>query len=520
MTDDEESRRRLIEDLWPVPTPPSDMAARVLAAIEAERRPVPMLMPRRRRGPLIAAAASLSALAAGATLVWWLQTRPGPVVEEDGGWIAARRATVNIGARATASMQPGSDLKWSVQKARVRVQQRRGSVFYRVDRGGPFQVTTPAGDVEVTGTCFTVTNAPLSAVGASSLVSVLEGSVNVRTAAGTLRLTPGESARIQRERPPERLMIPAGATSAAHAAELREPPEPAAPGEQPPPESAEPVATRPARTAERPSALLLPASTKLRVFGNPLSRVSLSLPAGKHTGIEVAREPRFRRPVYAGPARAPFVTVPAPERGHLYWRVAGRSELAGHAHFLPEARRTSRPVATVVTEGRPSTTITFQGAPPALTLSFAAAPEARSYQVRIFRVGAAEEPVVERTVSEARCSLPPGVLSDGQYLWTVVPRDDAGRALDKRPLNKLELAYDNARSTLDITRTAKGVVRGVAPLGARLFVNGAPAPVDDKGRFSLRPGPARVLVFRLVVADGSESFWVRNVPGRPARKTL
>ena len=55
----------------------------------------------------------------------------------------------------------------------------------------------------------------------------------------------------------------------------------------------------------------------------------------------------------------------------------------------------------------------------------------------------------------------------------------------------------------------------MAPLGARLFVNGTPAPLDDKGRFALKVGDApRVLVFRLLGGDGTESYWIRHLRRR------
>jgi len=500
-----ESARRLVEGLWPAPPPPPDLAGRVLASLDREKRP---RWPRR---PVVAA--SLSALAAGLALTWWVQSRPG-IVEEDGGWIAAERSTVDIGTRAAAAMEPGSDLKWSVRKERVRVQQRRGSVFYRVDRGGPFQVSTPDGDVEVTGTCFRITHAARGVPGASTLVSVLEGSVNVRTAAGLLKLQAGETARLWKDRRPQPLSLPPAEAAAAHDQELREPPAPEV-STVVADEAPEPRAT--ARAPER-APLLLPPSTRLRVFGNPLTKVSLAVPPGKHGAIEVARDPGFKRPIYSGPARAPFVTVPAPARGDLYWRLAGQSDLSGHARFLPDLTGGRGVTKNVVSEGLPSTTINFQGSPPALTLTFAEAPAATSYQVRVYRMGV-EEPLVERTVTEGRCELGAGTLADGHYLWTVIPLDGNGRALGKRAMNKLELAYDNARSTLAITRVDDGQVQGVAPLGARLFVNDAPATVDGKGRFSLKVGGARVLVFRLVDAEGAESYWIRNV-GKPQRKTL
>jgi hypothetical protein len=482
------------------------MARRVMAALDREKKG-----PRRWQRPAIVA--GVSALAAGLAMIVWVQTRPG-VVEEDGGWIAAERSTVDIGARAAAAMEPGADLKWSVRKERVRVQQRRGSVFYRVNKGGPFQVTTPDGDVEVTGTCFRITHAARRGPAATTLVSVLEGSVNVRTAAGMLSLKAGETARLARDRAPEPLPLPPAEAAAAHDEELRDRPAPevrtVVTAEAPEPRARE---ARP----EKPSALVLPPSTRLRVFGNPLDKVSLAVPGGKHAGIEVSRDPSFRRPVYSGPARA-FVTVPAPARGDLYWRVSGQSDLAGHARFLPDPRPPGGSVATVISEARPSTTINFQGAPPALTLAFAEAAGAARYQVQVFRMGV-DRPVLERTVSEARYPIPAGVLTDGHYLWTANPLDEAGRSLGERPMKKLELAYDNARSTLALTRVEDGEIEGVAPLGAKLYVNGDAVEVDRKGRFSLKAGGERTLVFRLVESDGAESYWVRNV-GRVQRKTL
>ena len=492
--------RPLIEDLWPVPSPPPDMASRVLAVIDREKRP-------RWRRPLVGG--GIVALAAGLALAWGLYRRQPALVEEDGGWVASARSTVDIGNRAAAAMEPGADLKWSVRKERVRVQQRRGSVFYRVDRGGPFQVSTPDGEVEVTGTCFRITHAR-RATSTGTLVSVLEGSVNVRTSAGTMKLKAGETARLWNGRPPEPVLLPPAEAAAAHDEELRD--RPAATTTEvhvTPPE--------PAPARERPSALLLPAATRLRVFGNPLDRVSLVVPPGVRA-VEVAHDRQFRHPIFSGPARAPFVTVAAPARGDLYWRPSGQHELAGHARFLPDATAAGRPVTNVVSEGRLSTTIHFQGAPPALTFVFAPSPEAARYRVRLFRAGAPGDAVLERTVSEPLVELNPGTLAEGRYQWTAVPLDGDGQPLARRGLNKLELAYDNARSTLAITRMSDGAVEGVAPLGAKLFVNGSVVSVDEKGRFALKTS-ARVLVFRVLGSDGSESYWVRGAVSA-RRKTL
>jgi hypothetical protein len=138
----------------------------------------------------------------------------------------------------------------------------------------------------------------------------------------------------------------------------------------------------------------------------------------------------------------------------------------------------------------------------------------------VFPAGQPDRPVIERVVSEPRCAVDPGALSEGRYLWSATPLDGGGRPLGAPSVNKLELAYDNARNTLAIThpRPDQAVsgsavdVRGEAPLGAKLFVNGTPAAVDAKGRFALKvSGSPPVLVFRLVGRDGSESYWTRNL---------
>jgi hypothetical protein len=57
-------------------------------------------------------------------------------------------------------------------------------------------------------------------------------------------------------------------------------------------------------------------------------------------------------------------------------------------------------------------------------------------------------------------------------------------------------------------------VAGAAPIGSKLYVNGRPAPLDDKGRFELRVQRSPALVFRLLEHDGSQSYWVRSLrPG-------
>jgi hypothetical protein len=548
--------QRLLEELWPTPEPPRGMADKVVATLAREaaasRKPVaPVRAPSPYRRATIWAALSTAA-AAGVLLAAALIGRgasgtraddSGEGADSDGHLVASARQTVNIGARGAAAMEPGADVAWSVRGRKVRVKQRRGSVFYRVERGGPFRVSTPGGEVEVTGTCFRVTlpAAAASAASAATLVSVLEGTVKVRGGSGSeareLAIGAGQAARLRPGLPPE-LTTPedtagAGDTASAAAAD-RELRERAQRAEQRLRELERQLAeqTRQAAAGKRAS-LLLPLSPRVTVFGEPLDAVSLALPRG-NVQVEVARDREFKQAVYAGPARAGFVTVPAPARGDLYWRLAGSGAAAGHARFLPESQRSVLELDSprnVVSESKESTTIYFQGAPPELTFSFAPVAGARRYLVRVYRSNDLGRPAFQRVVNEPRAAVRAGALPEGRYVWTALPLDARGREVGGGRLNKLELVYDNALSALAITRPRPGEpldgraveVQGVAPLGARLFVNDRPAPVDAKGRFAMRIGPTpRQLVFRLVTRAGggqgtqgnNESYWVRRLSTR------
>jgi hypothetical protein len=368
-----------------------------------------------------------------------------------------------------------------------------------------------------------------------TMVSVLEGSVKVSSGPDgqTLSVQAGETVRLEAGQP----------KVAVSETALREPPrqleqlererqlrEQSAATEARLRKLEEILAQQSARWKSAPprSALLLPPSTRLRVFGNELERVSLRLPdagKGRVAVVEVARDPGFKRPIFSGPARDAYVTVPAPARGDLYWRLTGSAALAGHARFLPDRRR-SQPLRrphNLVSEGAERTTIYFQDAPPAVTLAVAATPGASQHRIRIHREGAPQRPLFDRTVAGPRCPIEPGLLGEGRYQWSAQPLDTEGLPVGEPRLNRLELAYDNALDALairlprpDQPLAGKTVdVAGVAPLGARLFVNGTPAPLDDKGRFAIKVGDApRVLVFRLLADDGTESYWIRHLRRR------
>jgi uncharacterized protein (DUF2141 family) len=568
----------LMDELWPSPAPPADMAARVLAALARPAHGGSAKIPTKIATKLsiepdadilgsssdfaqrvitsITAAAAVGAptarasarrwpraralaigAAAGLLLVsgWWLRRFGGSDTtgNQRGQLIATSAQTVEIGARAAAAAEPGADLTWAVTGKRARVDQRRGSVFYRVNHGGPFRVVTPAGDVEVTGTCFRVqlTGATAGAA-ATTLVSVLEGTVKVHSDVAERAIGVGQTARLVSGQAPEVFASPSASADqlqsrlASAEARLQQ-------LEEKLRESQRDAA--PIHHSRGPATLLLPLSSRLRVFGDPrarLTEVSLAVaPPGDPTdlpvAVEVARDPRFRQAIWRGDVREGFVTVPAPERGDLYWRKVGGDTRAGHARFWPDERPAMGAAGSphnVVSAERESTTVYFQGAPPALSLTFAAVPGAARYRVRVYRAADLERPIIDQTVSDGRCEISAGALSEGAYVWHALPLDGQGRASGGGRMNKLALAYDNAIDSLALTQLSADPdpkagsnveVAGVAPLGARLFVNGKPADLDDKGRFAMHvAGAPRLLVFRVLARDGAESYWVKAVKPR------
>jgi ferric-dicitrate binding protein FerR (iron transport regulator) len=202
-------------DAWEAQLPPSDFAERVLGQLRAEvaeKAPEPRKAPEnKRRWRRDAAVVSVLALAAA------LAIRVTSAPASHGETIAKDRIEVSLGSRALAVLEPGAQVKWDGDD----VVQSRGDVFYRVEPGARFRVHTPAGDVEVKGTCFAVKVRGEGAVGQSSkdagtdmnkrdvksgvvgaalsalaFVAVYEGKVAVSHASERVDLGAGESAQV------------------------------------------------------------------------------------------------------------------------------------------------------------------------------------------------------------------------------------------------------------------------------------------------------------------------------------
>lgn len=188
-----DERDELNLEAWEPQAPPPDFAEKVLARVRSEEKPASKARTRK-VGAAVGAACALSLAAA---VMLRVTSTP-----SQGEAIAAERTEVSVGSRARAVLEPGAELSWEGDD----VVQSKGSVFYRVEPGARFRVHTPAGDVEVKGTCFLVKVTDMqkrdlkigavgAALGAMAFVGVYEGKVAVSHAGESVELRAGESAR-------------------------------------------------------------------------------------------------------------------------------------------------------------------------------------------------------------------------------------------------------------------------------------------------------------------------------------
>ncbi|HEX8700749.1 MAG TPA: FecR family protein [Myxococcaceae bacterium] len=274
-----------------------------------------------------------------------------------------------------------------------------------------------------------------------------------------------------------------------------------------------------------PSPVSLPAMSDVMVFHRGMPEVTLAWQGEGDAVVEVASDPAFSRTLMRGVVHQPFVNVPAPARGKLYWRVRkpdGTELTRGSATFAPErASKDLERLTNEVPEGPEKTTIFYQDKPPAVTFSYAAEPKAEQYRISVYRNGELGKPVAERTVKETQAPLEAGVLGEGSFLWSVTPLAPGGQPLRGGRMNKLDLVYDNSVPELVVTsprngqRAAKRVrAVGVAPVGAQVSINGQPVDLDRKHRFDtwVEPvGSPPILLFRMRSARAPEMYLVRSL---------
>lgn len=272
--------------------------------------------------------------------------------------------------------------------------------------------------------------------------------------------------------------------------------------------------------------LLLPSRPALKVFHPGVRGAALFWEGGERDfEVEVAKDSSFQEIVLQGRVHQSWVNVPIPPRGALYWRVrepSGGQELAqGSALFSPEprARELSR-LRNEVQDGAEKTSIFFQDKPPAVTFIFKPDEQAARYRLMVYRAGELTKAVTEREAEEPRLPLEAGVLAEGQYLWSVTPLSSTGEELRGGKMNKLEIVYDNAVPDLMVESPRNGdpvqgnqvPISGVAPVGAKLWVNGRPVELDEKARFDSTATPLGrppLVIFRLSPGSGPEVYTVR-----------
>jgi hypothetical protein len=216
--------------LWPEQEPAPDFLAKVSSAVEklgsdsppvaspTEIRPeVPRSAEVRSLRRLLKSAAFVALGAAAATALLRVGANRPPNAHEESHSLTERTALA-FGGRAVAVAEQGTELRWRSVQNGVSVTLSQGDVFFRVERGGPFTVDTPAGTVEVTGTCFRVEVTPMrpavknlvaalgGAAAATVVVTVFEGSVLFGNSSGQVKLAAGEGARANHaEQSPQRL---------------------------------------------------------------------------------------------------------------------------------------------------------------------------------------------------------------------------------------------------------------------------------------------------------------------------
>ncbi|MBI3071489.1 MAG: FecR domain-containing protein [Deltaproteobacteria bacterium] len=210
--DEFSARERAALDAWPVLSPSSDFAGRVMGRVEREKIEVEPDRRRNVRGRrVVAGAFAAAAMIAAAVAVVVLV--PGESVGRREVFV---RETISIGDRVVAVAEPNATLEWRLNARGVgEVVQSRGNIFYRVGKGGDFVVRTPAGTVHVVGTCFrvevnemtnrkaTLTGASVGAVlAATVIVTLYEGRVTATTNRGAVTLEAGQSAVLASDKAP------------------------------------------------------------------------------------------------------------------------------------------------------------------------------------------------------------------------------------------------------------------------------------------------------------------------------
>lgn len=195
--DDFTPEERAALEGWQAKEPPPQFAEKILARDAAQRSSKRVW---------------IGAVAIAASVVFVALAMRGGREAVHGTHHASVRTTLVLGDRATVVSEAGTELSWSIDRSgRAELEQKSGNVFYRVERGGPFVVHTPRGDVHVLGTCFRVEVEEMraassgligagigAALATTVMVTVYEGRVSTAAPQGAeMAIAAGESARLE-----------------------------------------------------------------------------------------------------------------------------------------------------------------------------------------------------------------------------------------------------------------------------------------------------------------------------------
>jgi hypothetical protein len=275
----------------------------------------------------------------------------------------------------------------------------------------------------------------------------------------------------------------------------------------------------------------IPTRNGLKVHhpGLPWAALSWSGDGDADYWVEVAFDARYEQRLLSGLVHSNYINVPIPRRGTLYWRVTQKDRSTevdkGWAAFAPEPpQKDLARVRNEVQDGADKSAIYFQDKPPAVTFAYAPEEGASDYRVQVYKADALDKPVVDRKTAETKLPLEAGALAEGNYVWSVTPLDGKGAELRGGKFNKMEIVYDNSVPNLVITSPKNGEgarsamrAAGVAPVGARLYVNGKAVDLDDKNRFNMEVSPVGrppVVIFRVSRPPASDTITVRTLRRR------
>ncbi len=281
--------------------------------------------------------------------------------------------------------------------------------------------------------------------------------------------------------------------------------------------------------APKREVLQLPTRNGLRLYHLGVQKMSLTWgnegPGSEVQDyrVQVATEPTFAKLFLDGTVGQRFINVSVPRRGPLFWRVydAASDAEIGRGNVLVAAEAIGADLGRLkndVLAGNEKTTIYFQDKPPLVNFQFLEEAGAAKYRLQVYREGELNKPVAERLVTGLTTSLPEGTLVEGKYLWSATPLNATGQEIQGGRLNKLDIVYDNAVSNLIIRSPRNGdaggkkvKVAGIAPPGAKVYVNGRAIELDDTARFETVAEPiAGKVIFRML-NGASEVYTVRTV---------